>query len=525
MLNLVPFPSGKVTRKVGQLILPKTIQVDYNGFSEFCTAAFLERICAKNGATDVFLHLIKNSMLPHEAYALAISEDGIKIEAAGEQGVIWALTTVLNLADKGKVPCCRIEDSPRYPHRGVHLDCARHFFPAEEVMRVIEAISLAKLNVLHWHLSDDQGWRIESKRFPMLTKTSKDFFTQEEIKEICKYAQKRGVEIIPEIDMPGHTSALLAAYPDLSCSGKQVTLARCGGIYPVILCAGSNDVISFLSELLEELCTIFPDPRFHIGGDEAPKSEWKKCPKCTQRMKELGIVDYEDLQADFSQRVSNIVRKYGKQPICWNETLRASAPPEDIQIQYWTLQHRSSMEAFTHRGGKWIYSDMFELYFDYPHSMTSLKKVYHITPHLGKVEKTFKDGVLGMESCLWAEHIQDGDRLESLLFPRIFALAEITWCEQRDYNEFVTRLEAQLKNSVYGKYSITPRSWWDPKGAARRKEAIAYFTTVNSGMSADVRAQTVESAAPNREFAQSFMNKFFEPLDIPFLLISMLKKK
>ncbi len=523
MLKSVPYPSGEVETLSGNCVLPKEIGICLGDFDADAVTAFLER-CGVDGNGGMFLTLAKNQTLPKEGYVLEIKESGIAVEAACEQGVIWALTTVANLLDHGKLPCCRIEDAPKYAHRGISLDCARHFFPAEEVKRIINTMSLAKLNVLHWHLADDQGWRIESKKFPRLQEVSKEYFTQDEIREVVRYAALRGVEVIPEIDLPGHTSGILAAYPEYSCSGQEVNLATCGGIYPVILCAGQEKTIPFLKELLEEIAGLFPGPRFHIGGDEAPKSEWKKCPHCQARMQELGITNYEDLQADFSRRVNDILKALGKQAICWNETLRANTPPEDIQVQYWTLQYRDSMEAFADTGGKWIYSDMFELYLDYPHSMTSLKKLYTTQPHLGKRSVTDKDGLIGLEGCLWAEHITERVRLENLLFPRAFALGEICWCGAKKYEAFLTRLEAQLASPLYGGIHITEENWWDPKGSARRKEAIGFFTAINSGMSDDVREQTVESAAPNREFAQSFMNKFFKPLDMPFLLAAMFKK-
>ncbi len=392
------------------------------------------------------------------------------------------------------------------------------------IKQIIDKMSLTKLNVLHWHLSDDQGFRIESKKFPKLQEVSKEYYTQDEIRDICEYAKLRAVEIIPELDMPGHTSAILSAYPQYSCFEKEVKLASSGGIYPVILCAGKEETMQFLEELLSEVAELFPGERIHVGGDEAPKSEWKKCPHCQARMTALGISNPEDLQADFTKRVCAIIQKKGKQAICWNETVRSEHYPENIQVQYWTLQHRDSMEQYVNKGGKWIYSDMFELYLDYPYSMPSLKKIYELQPHLGKRKVGIQDGLLGIECCIWSEHIAEHTRLEELLFPRVFANAELSWSGSRDYMEFVRRLEAQLTKPLFQGVNYTPQSWWTPKGSKRRKEAIAYFTKMNAGMSAEVREQTVESAAPNQEFAQSFMNKFFEPLDIPFLLISMLKK-
>ncbi len=388
--------------------------------------------------------------------------------------------------------------------------------------KVIEEISLCKMNVLHWHLSDDQGWRIESKRFPKLQEISTEYYTQEEIRDVCQFAADRGAEIIPEIDMPGHVSALLAAYPEHSCFGEKVKLAVGGGVFPVILCAGNGKTYEFLQELLDEIAPLFPGSRFHIGGDETPKNEWKKCSCCQEKMRELGFSEYEDLQGWFSSRVAEMLKHHGKTAVLWNESLRAKTLPDDAQIQYWTLQHRDSMQPFVEKGGKWIYSDMFELYLDYPYSMTSMEKLYNTTFHLGKKDFSLSKGLLGPEAAIWAEHITDCEKLEKLLFPRIFALAETAWSSRRDYGEFCTRLEKVIEDRK--DVSYTDRSWWDPEGKERRKEAIEYFTSINSGMSKEAKAQAVETTAPNKEFSQSFMNKFFRKSDIPALLKSMMKK-
>lgn len=239
-------------------------------------------------------------------------------------------------------------------------------------------------------------------------------------------------------------------------------------------------------------------------------------------MEKLGINAIEDLQGYFTERVIRILKKHGKQPICWNDTLLASNAPKDIQVQYWTLQHRIPMHEFVEGGGKWIYSDMFEIYLDYPYSMSNLKKVYGTLPHFGKVSFADDPNLLGLEGCLWAEHITDTKRLENLLFPRIYALAELNWRGRRDYTEFKTRLKAFISTKLHRKIQYTPEDWWEPKGKARKKEAIDYFIKINS-MPPEVKAQTVDVAAPNKEFAGSFMNKFFQPMDIPSLLIAMFK--
>ena len=521
MLNLVPYPSGSVQELSGKFTLPADIGVDLDGFEDWCVEAFAQRTGQAFGG-GTWLKLVRDETIAEEGYHLTVAKNFVTVNASAELGVVWALTTLAALFDGKEIPCCSIEDAPKHVHRALSLDCARHFFPAEEVKKIIEEISLAKMNMLHWHLADDQAWRIESKKFPKLHTTSGAYFTQDEIRDVVEYARIRGVEIIPEIDMPGHTTGILAAYPEYSCFGKNVKLATAGGIYPVILCAGREETFAFVEELLGEIIPLFPGKRFHIGGDEAPKSEWKKCPHCQKRMAELGITAIEDLQGYFTERVIRILKKHGKQPICWNDTLLASNAPKDIQVQYWTLQHRVPMQQFVENGGKWIYSDMFEIYLDYPYSMSSLKKVYETDPHFGKVSFADDPNLLGLEGCLWAEHIVETERLENLLFPRIYALAELNWCGRRDYKEFKSRLKAFISTQLHNTIRYTPENWWEPKGKARKKEAIDYFIKVNS-MPPEVKAQTVDAAAPNKEFASSFMNKFFQPLDIPALLIAMFK--
>ena len=522
MINMIPYPSGNVRKLPGNFIIPGSLGVEFGKFDSWCVDAFAVRIRQKIFGTP-WVYLEKDESIPEEGYVLTVDTEKTVIKASTELGVVWALTTFVALIDGGKVPCCSIEDAPKHIHRALSLDCARHFFPVDEVMKIIEEISLAKMNVLHWHLSDDQAWRIESKKFPKLHITSQNYYTQDEIREIVKYARIRGVEIIPEIDMPGHTTGILAAYPEYSCSRKEVKLAASGGIYPVILCAGREDTFDFVEKLLEEIIPLFPGKRFHIGGDEAPKSEWKRCPYCQKKMKELGITAIEDLQGYFTTRVIEILKKHGKQPICWNETLLASNVPKGIQVQYWTLQHRIPMQQFVEHGGKWIYSDMFEIYLDYPYSMSSLKKVYGTVPHLGRKNVADDPNLLGLEGCLWTEHIEKAERLENLLCPRIYALAELNWCGRREYSEFKSRLKTFISSGLHRKMCYTPEDWWEPKGRLRREEAIDYFIKVNS-MPSDVKAQTMDAAAPNREFAKSFMSKFFRPMDIPALLKAMIKK-
>ena len=425
----------------------------------------------------------------------------------------------------------------KYNYRSLHLDCARHFFSVETVKKVIEGISFGNLNVLHWHLTDDHGWRIESKRFPKLHEASGEYYTQEEIREVVAYAKERGIEVIPEIDMPGHNLALLSVFPEYSCKGVPVTPAKARGVYKTILCAGKEDTYSFVEELLDEMIPLFDSQYFHIGGDEAPKDEWKECPHCKAKMQELGLTSYEDLQGHFTAQVCEIIKKYGKTPICWNDALLANNLPEDIIVQYWTIDYAKEMKGFVEKGGKWIYSDMFELYLDYPHSMIPLKKVYEFEPHLYKYKipvvscekdegvqtdiklKNVCQGLVGFECCCWTEHIETEQQLCEHIFPRVYALAERASGEmQGTYEEFKKRVKEKTKLLENAGIPYTREEWWDPKGKARREDAIAFYLNMEAGVDAEEKQKQAESAAPKPEFVIHFIREFYKLHDIPAFL-------
>lgn len=525
MLSIIPKPNGPVAVHAGHLTLPDQPAVELGGFSEWCVQAFFERIgCTLREGGRTWLTLVREEMLGAEGYRLRVTAEGVTIHAAEETGVVWALASLVQLLDeKQTLPLCEIKDQPKYGHRGLNLDCARHYFPVDTVKLVIDQISLTKLNVLHWHLADDQSWRIESKRFPRLQETSGQYYTQEEIREIVEYARVRGVDVVPEIDMPGHTSGILAAYPEYSCSGRNVQLATSGGIFPIILCAGKDSVFEFIGQLLDEICPLFPSKRFHVGGDEAPKSEWTKCPHCQKRMEQEGIANVEDLQGYFTGRVAQMLASHGKQIICWNDSLLAANLPEGIQVQDWTLQYMEPTRKFVEAGGSFIYSDMFELYLDYPHSMTPLKRVYECEPHIGRLKCADAPGLLGMEACLWTEHITEPKQLGKRLFPRIFALAEVAWTWERDYGSFQKRLIPHVIRTEHAGAVCTLSNWWDPKGKSRREEALAYVEKMFSGMSADVQQETTGNVSINMAFILGFVTKFFKMSDLPYLA-KILKK-
>ena len=341
-------------------------------------------------AETVVISLVEDTALAPEAYRLTISEEQAVVAASGDPGHIQGLTTLyqLLLEGNGSCPCQEIADAPLYGYRGFHMDCSRHFFDKETVLLMIELASRVKMNRLHWHISDDQGYRLESRRFPKLNsigswRTEPDgsryggYYTMEEVAEIVSYARARGIEIVPEIDMPGHVSAILAAYPELSCSGEPLEVPSMYGIHKRILCVGKEQTMDFVKELLAEVASLFPFPYFHIGGDEAPKDEWKTCESCQRKMKELGLTDEEDLQAHFTAEIANFLKTLGKTAICWNDALKSSLIPADVVCQYWDEEgedpaYCTKDAAFAKR--KWIYSFTGAFYFDYTPELTPMRR-------------------------------------------------------------------------------------------------------------------------------------------------------
>ena len=476
MLNLIPAPRGSVHMQEGSVKLPETVTVSLGDFAPWCLEAFAARLDGHVEIAENGFITLKKADIVKEGYKLTVTKDGITVEAADESGAVWALTTVTELTAEGEaLPIVTIEDAPHYGHRGLSLDCSRHFFTADEVKKVIDQMTRVKLNVLHWHLVDDQGWRIECKTLPLLHETTGTYYTQEEIRSVIEYARVRGMEIIPEIDMPGHTRSMIAAYPHLSCFGEKTELCQFGGIFEKILCPGKDETFEFIEKLLTEVCALFPDDRFHIGGDEAPKTEWKKCPHCKARMEALGLTDYEDLQGYFTKRVVAILKKHGKRAVCWNDVLESKDVDTGNIIQYWTAQHEAPVPAFIERGGKVIFSNMSALYFDYPHGINSLNKVYHYQPVV--MGKSYADSpnMLGYEAALWSEQVETPEHLEELLFPRLYAVSEIAWNEAGDYADFEHRAEKKIEIAAKQGVNCMTKDGWNPEGEARVQSAATFI--------------------------------------------------
>lgn len=474
-MNLIPKPNGKITPQGCELDLSEGLLLNAGSFLPDCAESFYER-SGLNSETGPELELMREPGFAPEEYYLAVNTNGIRISASSERGVVWALATVYQAMENGKVPCFTLRESPRYRHRGIMLDVCRHFFSADEVKKLLDEFSLLKINTMHWHLTEDQGWRIESKLYPELHKTSAQYYTQDEIRDVVSYAEKRGIEIIPEVDMPGHMLAAIAAYPHLSCRGKQYSPAKGGGIIKIILCAGKESTFDLLLPVVDEICSLFPSKYFHIGGDEAPKLEWKSCPDCNARLNELGLDSLEDLQGWFTSRVTERLERNGKTAICWNDCLHAKKLPEKLRVQYWLEQQKDGKtQKFLDAGGEVVFSEMYHNYFDYPHSMIPLRRVYNCAPAIDGVSCPDADNVLGVEACVWTERIDTNELLEHRIFPRAFAISEVGWTRETNYEDFEARAGKMVSALRSRGINCAGIDEANIKGDARREEMLSYL--------------------------------------------------
>jgi hexosaminidase len=434
--------------------------------------ALLPTLCfAGDGASVRFLY---DEALQSEAYRLVCDETGVSVFASGARGAVYGAATLRQLlARGGDIPHIEIDDEPRFAWRGISMDVCRHFFPVQTIQKLIDVLALYKFNTLHLHLSDDQGFRVESEQFPLLNRVGSwressavkrgrgeeqdgkphgGFYTKAEIRALVAYAAARGIDIIPEIDLPGHTTAIIAAYPELACDGRATKVATSYGLKDFsahILCAGDEMVYAFIFHLLSELAELFPAPYFHIGGDEARKSEWHKCPKCQKTIRLENLADERALQGYMLDRVRKHLASLGKQAIIWNDGLADTTGTEFI-CQHWTppaIEGDKRTAAHLNAGGRAIMSGFRYLYFDYPYAMTPLKKTYEYRILPRGLTDEAKARVLGCECAMWTEWVEDEKKLFFNLLPRLAAAGELFWSDESrtDYADFVKQLPAQYR--------------------------------------------------------------------------------
>jgi hexosaminidase len=447
---------------------------------------------AKPGKNTILLTVVRNDELGPEGYVLRVTPSVVTVEAGGTAGAFYGAQTILQMLPaavygrtKARVrtwtlPCVLLRDRPRYPWRGMHMDVSRHFFSKATVKKFIDGLAMHKMNTFHWHLCDDQGWRIEIQKYPRLTQVSAwradreplnwnvrqeqkpgepatygGFYTQDDIREVVEYAAKRSITVVPEIEMPAHASAVLAAYPEFSCTGGPFTVPT-GSLWPIkdIYCAGNDQVFAFLEDVLTEVIPLFPGPYIHIGGDEADKTEWKRCPKCQARITAEKLKDEAELQSFFVKRIERFLTAKGKRLIGWDEILEGGLPPS-ATVQSWR-GIAGGIEA-ARSGHDVVMSPTSHCYLDYYQGdwrtepvaiggYVPLSKVYSYEPTPDSLTESEAKHILGTQGNLWAEFIPDQEKLEYMAYPRIAAIAEAGWTAKslRNWDDFARRMETQM---------------------------------------------------------------------------------
>lgn len=427
--------------------------------------------------------------LEREEYILTVDNSNINLIGGSECAVFYGKQTLRQLGDA--CPCVKIEDKPAFPYRGFMLDTVRHMFSVEDTKRLIDAAASVKMNVMHWHLTDDQGFRIFSEKRPDAAikgsvRKSSDFgklkeegsyggyFTCDEMREIVEYCAERHITVIPEFDMPGHCSAIIHAYPELSCTGAPLDVKTSQGIYDDILCAGKDGTFEIIFDILSDILDIFPSEYIHIGGDEAPKVRWEECMYCQKRMREEGLKNEETLQGWFTNKIIDFLKSKGRKPIVWNESLKSGVIEKSVLVQRWMDQKNHSI-PFTKDGGKIINSDFYHYYCDYPYGMTPVSKTYNYNPVIKGINP---ENVVGVEAPIWTEYINNFDYLCYMCFPRFTAVAETGWTnpESKNYSDFCQRFENYAK--ILNEFGISPApvEEWNPNPLKRATKTLSFFS-------------------------------------------------
>lgn len=487
-INVVPYPN-EVQIKSGEFCVAGA-DVKYDATADERTKALIEAFAQQlslvTGAESAVsedngeIAFILDAEMPHEAYTLNVTKNGVEVKASGLNGFNYAIQTIKQMlpvevfgkvaaADKEwTLPCVKINDAPRFGYRGLHMDVSRHFFDMDEVKRYLDIMEVHKLNTLHWHITDDQGWRLEIKKYPRLTEVGAVrkqtlvghlfdsevydgtpygegcYFTQDQVREILDYAAGKGITVIPEIDLPGHMLAALAAYPELGCTGGPYDVWGKWGVADDVLCVGKEKTMQFLEDVLTEVCELFPAEYVHIGGDECPKVRWEKCPHCQAKIAELGLKDDDRFQAEHylqgyvTSRMEEFLASKGKKLIGWDEILEGELAPNATVMSWRGVA--GGLQA-VRMGHDAIMTPNTFFYLDYYQSLDKeneplaiggylpVEKCYSYEPTVEGMTEEEKAHILGVQANLWTEYIATPDHLHYMLLPRLAALAEVQWCQ------------------------------------------------------------------------------------------------
>ena len=435
-----------------------------------------------------------------EAYRIEVTSRQVLVSAATEQGIFYGIQTLRKALPIGfeqvALPAAVVQDAPRFGYRGMHLDVSRHFFSVDEVKTYIDMLALHNINNFHWHLTDDQGWRIEIKKYPRLTEVGSirsetvighntgtydgkpygGFYTQDQIKSVIDYAQERFINIVPEIDMPGHMLGALSAYPELGCTGGPYALWRQWGVSDQVLCAGNDQTLEFIKEVLTELMGLFPSKYIHIGGDECPKTSWKNCPKCQARIQALGLVSDEKhtaeerLQSFIISYAEKVVNEQGRKIIGWDEILEGGLAP-NATVMSWRGMKGGEEAAKQHHDV--IMTPNQYVYFDYYQTKdltneplaiggyVPIQNVYFWEPVPASLTEAEKPFIIGAQANLWTEYIPTFKQAQYMVLPRMAALCEVQWSDpnQKNYPDFLKRLPKLIGLYELYTYNYSKHVW------------------------------------------------------------------
>ncbi|MFK2008859.1 beta-N-acetylhexosaminidase [Bacteroides fragilis] len=495
-LDVIPQPQEIVlARDTTPFIIDRSTTIVYPATNEKMhrTADFLAtfikemtgtevRVSDKEKSSNAIILAVDSTMGHPEGYKLQITPEKVLLTGGSEAGVFYGIQTIhkaLPILKDGKVagalPAGTVTDFPRFRYRGFMIDVGRHFFPVSYLKQMIDLMALHNINYFHWHLTEDQGWRIEIKKYPKLTeigskrdstiidwetkkfdgKPHSGFYTQDEAREIVRYAADRFITVVPEIDLPGHTTAALASYPELGCTGGPYKVLCSFGVFPDVLCAGNDQTLQFTKDVLYEIMDIFPSEYIHIGGDECPKSRWEKCPKCQAKIKELGIKALpkhskeNQLQTYFMSELEKEINAHGRRMLGWDEVLEGGLTPNSTIMSWRGIQ--GGIEAARQHHDV-IMTPIQRLYFSNPriNKMTGfewMNRVYNFEPVPAELTDAEKKFVIGTQGCIWTEWTADSTKMEWQILPRMAALSEIQWTlpEHKNFERFMERLPEMLK--------------------------------------------------------------------------------
>lgn len=512
-----------------------------------------------------------------EAYNLIVGKNEIKIEAAAANGAFYAMQTLRQMLPVQKVyqhdqkvvlEGVTIKDAPRFGYRGTHLDVARHFVTTDSIKRFIDVLAMHKMNTFHWHLTEDQGWRLEIKKYPKLTEIGSKrartvigqntpeydtiphggFYTQDEVKDIVKYASDRYINIIPEIDLPGHMLAALASYPELGCVGKNYKVAETWGVFDDVLCAGNPQTLPFICDIFDEVLALFPSKYIHIGGDECPKVRWEKCPKCQAKIKELGLkpdslhTAEQRLQSHITKSVEKYLNERGRSLLGWDEIIEGGLS-STATVMAW----RGAGYAFeaAKSGNDAILSPTTHCYLDYYQSddfdleplaiggCIPLERAYNFQPLADSVASEIASHILGVQANVWTEYMKTYKHVEYMLLPRLAAISEAGWSyAPKDYDHFLTRLSAltkhydeenynyarhlfdvrkkQVRDTVNNKQTLELTAleggqiYYTTDGSEPTLKSTRYSKPVSVDRSMEIKAAAFRDGKPTRTLSQNY---------------------